>query len=157
MISEKNILIKKYPNRRLYNTETSSYITLDHLGKLIQNGYNVKVIDYKSGIDLTKITLIQIILEQQQNGYELLPMEFLKQLVKIQDSDMSKIFNDYMKLSTEYFTKHYSQLEHLTENHNDKNYIFHYLNKNIDTINQQNINFMQMALSSINIFNTNNK
>ncbi|MDJ1406974.1 MAG: polyhydroxyalkanoate synthesis regulator DNA-binding domain-containing protein [Candidatus Midichloria sp.] len=84
-MTDKSLLIKKYPNRRLYNTATSNYVTLENIRQLIKRGYDVEVVDVKTGEDLTKLTLIQIVLEQQQNGYELLPLEFLKQLIKLQD------------------------------------------------------------------------
>ncbi|WHQ47150.1 MAG: polyhydroxyalkanoate synthesis repressor PhaR [Candidatus Midichloria sp.] len=154
-MSNKSLLIKKYPNRRLYNTATSSYVTLDDIAQLIKRDYNIEVVDVKTGKDLTKFILAQIVLEQQQNGYELLPIEFLKQLIKLQDNNMGKIFNDYIKLSMEYFIKHYSYIEHLTKSSTDQKYVFDYWNRNINMMNQRNINFMQIALSAINVFNIN--
>ncbi|CAG7594427.1 MAG: polyhydroxyalkanoate synthesis repressor PhaR [Candidatus Midichloria sp.] len=154
-MTDKSLLIKKYPNRRLYNTATSNYVTLDDIRQLIKRGYDVEVVDVKTGEDLTKLTLIQIVLEQQQNGYELLPLEFLKQLIKLQDHNMGKIFNDYIKLSMEYFIKHSSYMENLMKSSTNQTYVFDYWNQNINMLNQQNINFMQMALSAINMFNTN--
>ncbi|AEI88488.1 MAG: polyhydroxyalkanoate synthesis repressor PhaR [Candidatus Midichloria mitochondrii] len=154
-MTDKSLLMKKYPNRRLYNTATSSYVTLDDIRQLIKRGYDIAVVDVKTGEDLTKFTLTQIALEQQQDGYELLPLEFLKQLIKLQDRNMGKIFNDYIKLSMEYFIKHSSYMEHLMKSPTDQTYVFDYWNQNINMLNQQNINFMQMALSAINMFNTN--
>ena len=156
-MNDKELLIKKYPNRRLYNTASSSYVTLEDLSQLIKRDYNIKVIDVKTGEDLTKLTLTQIILEQQQNGYEILPVELLKQLIKLQDKNMGMVFHEYLKSSMEYFTKHYSYVEHLMKTSSDQTYMIDYWNKNIDLINQQNINFMQMALSAINLFNNKNK
>ena len=155
MTDKSCLLIKKYPNRRLYNTATSNYVTLDDIRQLIKRGYDVEVVDVKTGEDLTKLTLIQIVLEQQQNGYELLPLEFLKQSIKLQDHNMGKIFNDYIKLSMEYFIKHSSYMENLMKSSTNQTYVFDYWNQNINMLNQQNINFMQMALSAINMFNTN--
>ena len=154
---DKNLLIKKYPNRRLYNTVTSSYVTLEDLSQLIKQDYNIKVVNVKTGEDLTKFTLTQIILEQQQNGYEVLPIELLKHLIKLRNNNMGKIFNDYLKLSMEYFTKHSTYVEYLIKSSSDQLYMFDYWNKNIDLLNQQNINFMQMVLSAINLFNNRDK
>ena len=154
---DKSIIVKKYPNRRLYNTDTSSYITLEDLSKLIKSNYQVKVIDAKTGDDLTKITLTQVILEQQQHGYDILPIELLQQIIKLQNQDMGKIFFDYIKLSISYFTDNYSSISPLMSNLDascNKSDLFV---KNMQLINNHNINFMQMALSALNIFNASNK
>ena len=154
---DKSIIVKKYPNRRLYNTDTSSYITLEDLSKLIKSNYQVKVIDAKTGDDLTKITVTQVILEQQQHGYDILPIELLQQIIKLQNQDMGKIFFDYIKLSISYFTDNYSSISPLMSNLDascNKSDLFV---KNMQLISNHNINFMQMALSALNIFNASNK
>ena len=156
-MKDKVILIKKYPNRRLYNTDNSSYITLEDLSTLIKSHYNIKVIDAKTGDDITKITLTQIILEQQQHGYDILPIELLQQIIKLQHQDMGKIFFDYIKLSISYFTENYSSTNQILSNLNNPADKVDTLIKNMQLFNNQNINFMQMALSALNIFNTNNK
>lgn len=82
MAEVNKIVIKKYPNRRLYNTASSSYITLDDLFNLIKNGDSVQVVDAKTQEDLTSATLTQVILEKEIKGYPLLPVEFLQMIIR---------------------------------------------------------------------------
>jgi polyhydroxyalkanoate synthesis repressor PhaR len=79
------IVIKKYPNRRLYNTATSQYITLEDIFSMIKKGDTVKVVDSKTSEDITRATLTQIILEQEIKGFPLLPTEFLEMIIKLYD------------------------------------------------------------------------
>ena len=74
------VIIKKYANRRLYNTRSSSYITLDHLAKMTREGVEYKVLDAKSGADITHTILTQIIMEEESNGEQMLPVNFLREL-----------------------------------------------------------------------------
>ena len=154
---DKVLIIKKYQNRRLYNTGTSSYITLADLADLIKRSYSIKVVDVKTGEDLTKVTLTQIILEQQQNGYDMFPLEMLQQFIKLQDKDMGKIFFDYIKLSIEYFTNNYSYTNTLMGKLESNAIENNALARSIEIINQNNIKFMQMALSAINMFSKSDK
>lgn len=75
------VIIKKYANRRLYNTETSSYITLEHLAAMTRDGRDFKVVDAKSEEDITHNILTQIIMEEEQRGQTMLPVPFLRQLI----------------------------------------------------------------------------
>ncbi|ETO34913.1 ATP-dependent protease peptidase subunit [Reticulomyxa filosa] len=111
----KQIVIKKYPNRRLYNTEISSYITLEELSDLIKKDYDFIVIDAKSKEDLTRITLTQIILDHETKGYNLLPIDFLKQIIKFYDHSMSGVFNSYLSSSSGYFNKNQDSIKNLFE------------------------------------------
>ncbi|WP_202899824.1 polyhydroxyalkanoate synthesis repressor PhaR [Kordiimonas gwangyangensis] len=77
------IVIKKYANRRLYNTETSSYVTLDHLAEMIKGGEEFIVHDAKTGEDLTRTVLTQIIVEKETNEKNMLPLSFLRQLISL--------------------------------------------------------------------------
>src|SRR5271170_4226049 len=77
----KPVIVKKYANRRLYNTATSSYVTLDDLAKLIKEGGDFVAHDAKTGEDITRSVLTQIIVEQEQKGQNLLPIGFLRQLI----------------------------------------------------------------------------
>lgn len=79
--SDEPIIIKKYANRRLYDTSTSSYVTLDHLSDLVREGQEFEVRDAKSGEDLTRQVLTQIIFEQETKGEGALPLNFLRQLI----------------------------------------------------------------------------
>ena len=75
------VIIKKYANRRLYNTETSSYITLEHLAAMTREGRDFKVVDAKSEEDITHNILTQIIMEEESRGQTMLPVNFLRQLI----------------------------------------------------------------------------
>ncbi|KCZ92267.1 polyhydroxyalkanoate synthesis repressor PhaR [Hyphomonas johnsonii] len=79
--SSQTIIIKKYANRRLYDTSTSSYVTLDHLSELVREGRDFEVRDAKTGDDLTRQVLTQIIFEQETKGEGALPLNFLRQLI----------------------------------------------------------------------------
>ena len=78
---EKPTTIKKYANRRLYNTGTSTYVTLDDLAQMVKDGEDFTVVDAKSGDDITRSVLTQIIFEQEGKGQHLLPVTFLRQLI----------------------------------------------------------------------------
>src|ERR1700686_3186665 len=77
----KPVVVKKYANRRLYNTATSSYVTLEDLARMIKEGGDFVAYDAKSGEDITRSVLTQIIVEQEQKGQNLLPISFLRQLI----------------------------------------------------------------------------
>ena len=83
MPESKTLLVKKYANRRLYDTERSHYITLDELANLVRGGRAVRVVDAKSGDDLTRAVLIQVILEEQ-GRLDMLPVELLQQIIRVQ-------------------------------------------------------------------------
>lgn len=89
------VVIKKYSNRRLYDTSDSRYITLDELAQKIRAGHDVRVVDAKSGSDLTQATLAQIILESRRAA-RLLPVPLLMQLIRMGDDALSEFFSSYM-------------------------------------------------------------
>lgn len=99
------LIIKKYANRRLYNTNTSQYINLDDLYNLVRDNQDFKVIDAKSEEDLTRQTLIQIIFEYESKNYNILPDEFLKTLIKLYNTPAADMFINYLK----FITKNYQQ------------------------------------------------
>ena len=84
------VVIKKYANRRLYNTGTSGYVTLDDLRKMVQQDIDFQVIDAKTGEDLTRAVLAQIIVEEESRGQSLLPISFLRQIIAMYE-DLSLI------------------------------------------------------------------
>ncbi|MBI5510895.1 MAG: hypothetical protein HY903_19210 [Deltaproteobacteria bacterium] len=90
-----NVLIKKYGNRRLYDTRDSRYLTLAELAALIRDGAEVRVVDAKTGTDLTQPTLVQIILDSR-GAAQLLPVDLLLQLVRMEDNALSEFFGRYM-------------------------------------------------------------
>ncbi len=98
------VIIKKYANRRLYNTQSSSYITLDHLAKMTREGVDFKVLDAKTGTDITHQILTQIIMEEEANGGEqMLPVNFLRQLIGMYGNSMQSLLPHYLEASMENF------------------------------------------------------
>lgn len=107
MNSKKNqpepIVIKKYANRRLYNTDTSSYVTLDDLCDMVKQGSDFIVYDAKSGEDLTRQILTQIIFEQESRGQNLLPIGFLRSLIGFYDDSIREVLPHYLESSMQSF------------------------------------------------------
>ena len=100
------VIIKKYANRRLYNTATSSYVTLDHLCQMVKDGVEFAVYDAKSGDDLTHSVLTQIIFEQEaKEGQSLLPIKFLRRLIRFYGDSLQTFVPGYLDMSMEGFTK----------------------------------------------------
>ena len=101
------VIIKKYANRRLYNTATSSYVTLDHLCQMVKEGLDFVVYDAKTGEDITRSVLTQIIFEEENRGAwtNQLPIQFLRQLIGFYGNNMQAFLPSYLELSLEAFTK----------------------------------------------------
>ena len=101
MIKEnKPITIKKYANRRLYNTDTSAYITLEDLAAIVKRGDDIVVYDAKNGEDITRSVLTQIIFEQEgKNGQNLLPITFLRQLIRFYGDSMQMLVPSYLEFT----------------------------------------------------------
>jgi polyhydroxyalkanoate synthesis repressor PhaR len=94
------VVIKKYANRRLYNTATSSYVTLDDLSTMVRNGQDFAVYDAKSGEDITRSVLTQIIFEEENKGAQnLLPINFLRQLIRFYGDSMQAMVPGYLEMS----------------------------------------------------------
>ncbi|XBQ14853.1 MAG: polyhydroxyalkanoate synthesis repressor PhaR [Oceanicaulis sp.] len=108
--SETPIVIKKYANRRLYDTSASRYVTLDHLRELVKQGRDFQVVDAKSGEDLTRAVLAQIIFEEESKGETLLPVEFLRQLIGFYGDSMQSMVPGYLNMSMQSFAKQQAEL-----------------------------------------------
>jgi polyhydroxyalkanoate synthesis repressor PhaR len=108
-------VVKKYANRRLYNTATSSYVTLDELSKMVRAGHHFVVYDAKSGEDLTRSILTQIILEEDSKGRNLLPINFLRQLIGYYDDSLRAFLPRYLELSMENFAANQEQIRRYIE------------------------------------------
>lgn len=93
------LIIKRYGNRRLYNTETRSYVNYEELAKLIRDGQDVQVIDSTSKEDVTKAVLIQLILEEEKNNKTVLPTQFLFQLLRSREESMQDFFKNHLSAS----------------------------------------------------------
>ncbi len=98
------ITIKKYANRRLYNTDTSSYVTLDDLAEMVRAERDFVVYDAKTGEDLTHAVLTQIIVEQESRGQSLLPIPFLRQLIRFYGHSIEKLVPSYLEYSLDSLT-----------------------------------------------------
>lgn len=99
------VVIKKYANRRLYNTAASSYVTLDHLSEMVREGVDFIVLDAKSNEDITRSVLTQIIFEQESRGQNLLPVQFLRRLIRFYGDQMQGFLPPYLEMSMESFSK----------------------------------------------------
>jgi polyhydroxyalkanoate synthesis repressor PhaR len=104
------IIIKKYANRRLYNTQTSSYVTLDHLCEMVKDGVEFEVRDARSGEDITRQVLAQIIFEEENKGQHLLPIQFLRQLIRFYGDSLQAFVPSYLEMSMESFTKNQQEM-----------------------------------------------
>ena len=99
------IVIKKYANRRLYNTKSSTYVTLETLAAMVRGGEHFVVVDAKSGDDLTRAVLAQIIFEQETKGQNLMPVRFLRQLIGLYGDNLQSFVPSYLEASMEAFRK----------------------------------------------------
>jgi polyhydroxyalkanoate synthesis repressor PhaR len=104
------VVIKKYANRRLYNTGTSSYVTLDNLSQMVREGRDFVVFDAKSGDDITRSVLTQIIVEEEGKGQNLLPIGFLRQLIGFYGNNMQWLVPRYLDYAMKSFTHNQEQL-----------------------------------------------
>lgn len=110
------VIIKKYANRRLYNTKSSSYITLDHLAKMTREGVDFKVLDAKTGVDITHQILTQIIMEEETvGGEQMLPVNFLRQLIGMYGNSMQSLVPHYLEASMDQFRANQSKLREAFE------------------------------------------
>jgi len=102
--SGERVVIKKYANRRLYNTASSSYVTLEHLSEMVKQGVDFVVYDAKTNEDITRSVLTQIIFEEESQGQSLLPIQFLRQLIGFYGNSMQSFLPSYLELSLSSFT-----------------------------------------------------
>jgi len=107
---DETVIIKKYANRRLYNTRSSSYITLEHLAKMTRENVYYKVIDAKTGADITHQILTQIIMEEESSGEQMLPVSFLRQLIGMYGNSMQKLIPHYLEASMQNFSANQAKL-----------------------------------------------
>ena len=106
MAKDEPVTIKKYANRRLYNTGTSTYVTLEDLAKMVKAGEDFVVYDAKTGEDITRSVLAQIIFEQEnKEGQNLLPINFLRQLIRFYGDSMQMLVPRYLEVSIESLTR----------------------------------------------------
>ena len=109
------VVIKKYANRRLYNTQSSSYITLDHLAKMTREEIDFKVLDAKTGADITHSILTQIIMDEESSGEQMLPVNFLRQLIGMYGNSMQSLVPHYLEASMDNFRTNQTKLRQAFE------------------------------------------
>jgi len=102
------VTIKKYANRRLYDTESSAYITLDRLAQMVREGREFEVVDAKSGEDITRQVLTQIIVDEESRGSTMLPLNFLKQLIGLYGNSMQNFVPQYLEAAMDSFQRNQS-------------------------------------------------
>lgn len=115
--TEEPVTIKKYANRRLYNTGTSTYVTLEDLAGMVKKGEDFVVYDAKTGEDITRSVLTQIIFEQEnKEGQNLLPITFLRQLIRFYGNSMQMLVPRYLEVSIDQFTREQEKFrEHMAQ------------------------------------------
>ncbi len=139
-------VVKKYANRRLYNTASSSYVTLDDLSKMVRDGDHFVVYDAKTGEDLTRSILTQIILEEDGKGRNLLPINFLRQLIRYYDDSLRAFLPRYLEMSMENFSDNQEQIRQYIEGTFGK---FFPINQ-FEDMTKRNITLFQQAATMFN-------
>lgn len=145
------VVIKKYANRRLYNTETSTYVTLEDLAKMVRGDRDFVVYDAKNGDDLTHAVLTQIIVEQEsrEGGQTLLPIPFMRQLIRLYDDNMSRMVPSYLQFSLENFAKEQGKFrEHFASAFTNPTAAFDFYQKQA----RQNMAMFEQAMSMWSAF-----
>jgi len=104
------VTIKKYANRRLYNTATSSYVTLDHLAQMVKDGTDFAVFDAKTGEDITRSVLTHIIVEEENKGQNLLPIDFLRHLISFYGDSLQAVVPNYLDHAMHAFARNQEQM-----------------------------------------------
>jgi polyhydroxyalkanoate synthesis repressor PhaR len=135
------IIIKKYANRRLYNTQSSKYITLDFLADLTRKEIDFQVLDAKTNEDITHGVLTQIIMEEENSGQQMLPVGFLKQLISMYGDSMQGMVPQFLESSMENFRKNQKQVQDAIETAITSGPFGH--------IAKQNIEFMRSAREAL--------
>ena len=108
--SSGKVTIKKYANRRLYDTESSTYITLDRLAAMVREGREFEVVDAKSGEDITRQVLTQIIVDEEARGSTMLPVNFLKQIIGLYGNSMQGMVPEYLEAAMDAFQRNQTAL-----------------------------------------------
>jgi polyhydroxyalkanoate synthesis repressor PhaR len=140
------VTIKKYANRRLYNTATSSYVTLDHLAAMVKDEQEFVVYDAKTGEDITRSVLTQIIFEEEGKGQNLLPIRFLRQLIRFYGDSLQAVVPNYLDMTMESFSRNQEQYrKYLTD-------AFGGPLRQLEELGRQNVAMFQQAMSMFTPF-----
>jgi polyhydroxyalkanoate synthesis repressor PhaR len=144
------VVVKKYANRRLYNTEASTYVTLDHLCAMVKGGRDFVVYDAKSGEDITRQVLTQIIVEEEsKGGQNLLPISFLRQLIGFYGDNMQSLVPRYLEHTMGAFAKQQEGMRHAMRQTMEGLFPFA---PQLEEIGKQNIAMMERAFGMFSPF-----
>jgi polyhydroxyalkanoate synthesis repressor PhaR len=142
------VVIKKYANRRLYNTATSAYVTLDHLSQMVKDKTDFVVYDAKTGDDITRSVLTQIIFEEESKGGQtLLPIPFLRQLISFYGDSLQGVVPQYLEMSMTQFAQNQEQMRRYLQNAFGFN-PFH----QFESMGKQNMAMFEQAIRMFNPF-----
>ena len=145
--TEGPVVIKKYANRRLYNTQTSSYVTLDHLALMVKEGTEFEVQDARTGEDITRSVLTQIIFEEEAKGQNLLPIKFLRQLIRFYGDSLQAFVPGYLDMSMDSFTKNQGAMrDRIAEALGGGNQM-------VENLTRQNLAMFERAMQMFSPFN----
>ena len=136
------VVVKKYANRRLYNTESSSYITLDSLAEMVRAGRDFVVYDAKTGEDITRSVLTQIIVEEEAKGRALLPTGFLRQLIGFYGDSMQGLVPKYLEDALSSFAQQQDQMRKAVQQTMGNFFPF-----GMEEVGRQNMAMMERAMS----------
>ncbi len=139
---EQCVKIKKYANRRLYNTASSSYVTLEDLAALVREGVDFVVTDAKSGEDITRTVLTQIIFEAENKGQNMLPLNFLRQLIGLYGDSLQNIVPNYLDYTMRAFAENEKQMRRQISEAMGEMFSF----PDMEKIGQRNMEVFQRAL-----------
>jgi len=142
------ITIKKYANRRLYNTATSSYVTLDDLCQMVKANKEFVVYDAKTGDDITRPVLTQIIVEEEGKGQNLLPISFLRQLIGFYGDSLGTMLPRYLESSMKAFAQNQEKFRQYMKGAFDGFFPF----GSLEEVGKQNVAMMERAMKMLNPF-----
>lgn len=142
------VTIKKYANRRLYNTATSSYVTLDHLARMVRDGIDFVVRDAKTGEDITRSVLTQIIVEEEAKGQNLLPIGFLRRLIGFYGDSLQSIVPQYLDMSMRAFSGQQEEMRRAMQNAFGGMFPF----ARLDELGRQNMALFERAMQMFSPF-----
>jgi polyhydroxyalkanoate synthesis repressor PhaR len=148
------VIIKKYANRRLYNTQTSSYVTLDHLCEMVKKGVDFEVRDARTGEDITRSVLTQIIFEEEGKGQHLLPIQFLRQLIGFYGDSLQAFVPSYLEMSMQSFIKNQEDMrQKFAEAFGSRMGFKDFGMKEFEALSRQNLQMFDRAMRMFSPFN----
>jgi len=145
--TEEPVVIKKYANRRLYDTLSSSYVTLENLCQMVKDGIDFVVVDAKSGEDITRSVLAQIIFEQESKGVNLLPIGFLKQVIGFYGDNLGSVLSSYLDNSMKNFIDNQDKMRGLMGSFTEFSPF-----RGLEEIGKQNMEIFEKTISMFSPF-----